>query len=349
MIYYLASIFQQYFGPLRLFQSTTVLIIVGLFTAFLCTMIFLPRFFPKLPRDRGKEFSVGGAASAGKPTGAGVVFITLYVIVLLLLTPMNNSQLAVLLLTWIVMLTGYLDDKSVTPWGELKKGLLDFVLSLITAFVLYYMREPIFWVPFISKTFTIHPALFISITTVILWISINTTNCTDGVDGLSGTLVLVALISMGTLFYFVQGHREISQYLLVPHMRDGAQWGIMTFTLSGCLMAYLWYNAYPSRVLMGDAGSRALGFFLGVAVMVSGNPFLLIMTSTMILVNGGTGLVKVALLRFFKIRIFSNVQFPLHDHMRKKRNWSPTQVLIKFTIMQILISLATIGIFFKIR
>ena len=213
MIYYLASIFQQYFGPLRLFQSTTVLIIVGLFTAFLCTMIFLPRFFPKLPRDRGKEFSVGGAASAGKPTGAGVVFITLYVIVLLLLTPMNNSQLAVLLLTWIVMLTGYLDDKSVTPWGELKKGLLDFVLSLITAFVLYYMREPIFWVPFISKTFTIHPALFISITTVILWISINTTNCTDGVDGLSGTLVLVALISMGTLFYFVQGHREISQYL----------------------------------------------------------------------------------------------------------------------------------------
>ena len=141
MIYYLASIFQQYFGPLRLFQSTTVLIIVGLFTAFLCTMIFLPRFFPKLPRDRGKEFSVGGAASAGKPTGAGVVFITLYVIVLLLLTPMNNSQLAVLLLTWIVMLTGYLDDKSVTPWGELKKGLLDFVLSLITAFVLYYMRE----------------------------------------------------------------------------------------------------------------------------------------------------------------------------------------------------------------
>ena len=308
MIYYLASIFQQYFGPLRLFQSTTVLIIVGLFTAFLCTMIFLPRFFPKLPRDRGKEFSVGGAASAGKPTGAGVVFITLYVIVLLLLTPMNNSQLAVLLLTWIVMLTGYLDDKSVTPWGELKKGLLDFVLSLITAFVLYYMREPIFWVPFISKTFTIHPALFISITTVILWISI-----------------------------------------LVPHMRDGAQWGIMTFTLSGCLMAYLWYNAYPSRVLMGDAGSRALGFFLGVAVMVSGNPFLLIMTSTMILVNGGTGLVKVALLRFFKIRIFSNVQFPLHDHMRKKRNWSPTQVLIKFTIMQILISLATIGIFFKIR
>ena len=114
-------------------------------------------------------------------------------------------------------------------------------------------------------------------------------------------------------------------------------------------MGYLWHNAYPSKVLMGDAGSRALGFFIGVCVMVGGNPFLILATSTIMSINGGMGLLKVALLRFFHIRIFNDIRFPLHDEMRKKRGWSPTQVLIKFVIMQLLITVALIGIFFKVR
>jgi phospho-N-acetylmuramoyl-pentapeptide-transferase len=100
---------------------------------------------------------------------------------------------------------------------------------------------------------------------------------------------------------------------------------------------------------MGDAGSRALGFFLGVCVIITRNPLIFIATSTIMLFNGGTGLLKVALLRFFKIKIFENVRFPLHDHMRKNHGWSPTQVLVKFMIMQVLITVATIGIFFKLR
>ncbi len=101
--------------------------------------------------------------------------------------------------------------------------------------------------------------------------------------------------------------------------------------------------------MMGDAGSRALGFFIGICVILSGNPFLLLMTSGMILINGGTGLLKVALLRFFKIKILHNIRFPLHDHMRKSRSWSPTQVLLKFMILQMLITLAVVGLLFKIR
>ena len=69
----------------------------------------------------------------------------------------------------------------------------------------------------------------------------------------------------------------------------------------------------------------------------------------MIFVNGGMGLLKVFLLRFFKIKIFENVRFPLHDHMRKNRGWSPTQVLIKFMILQLLITVAVLGILLKIR
>jgi phospho-N-acetylmuramoyl-pentapeptide-transferase len=191
--------------------------------------------------------------------------------------------------------------------------------------------------------------VFVIISTLVLWVSVNTTNCTDGVDGLSGTLVLLALLSLGIIFYFVLGHSTIAAYLLVPLIRDGAQWAVIIFSLSGVLMGYLWHNAFPSKVMMGDAGSRALGFFIGVCVLVSGNPFMLLMTSGVILVNGGTGLFKVALLRFFKIRIFHTIRFPLHDHMRKNRAWSPTQVLLKFMIMQMLITLAVVGVFFKVR
>ena len=114
-------------------------------------------------------------------------------------------------------------------------------------------------------------------------------------------------------------------------------------------MGYLWHNAYPSKVLMGDAGSRALGFFIGVCVMVSGNPFLFFATSSIIFLNGGMGLLKVALLRFFKIRIFDSIRFPLHDHMRKNRGWSPTQVLVKFMILQVLVTIAVLGIILKVR
>ena len=147
----------------------------------------------------------------------------------------------------------------------------------------------------------------------------------------------------------ILGHKNIAEYLLVPSLANGAQWAIITFSLAGVLMGYLWHNAFPSKVLMGDAGSRALGFYIGCAVMVSGNPFLIIVTSSIIMINGGMGLLKVALLRFFKIKIFANIRFPLHDHMRKNRNWSPTQVLLKFLIIQLLITIGTIGIIFKVR
>jgi phospho-N-acetylmuramoyl-pentapeptide-transferase len=154
---------------------------------------------------------------------------------------------------------------------------------------------------------------------------------------------------MGIIFYFIIGHKDISAYLLVPHLKDGASWAILTFALSGVLMGYLWHNAFPSKVLMGDAGSRALGFYIGTSVIVSGNPFLLLATSSIILLNGGMGLLKVFLLRFFKVRLFQNIRFPLHDHMKDSRQWSSTQVLVKFMILQILITIAMLGLIFKVR
>jgi phospho-N-acetylmuramoyl-pentapeptide-transferase len=84
-------------------------------------------------------------------------------------------------------------------------------------------------------------------------------------------------------------------------------------------------------------------------VIVSGNPFLILVTSSVISIDGGLGLIKVFLLRFFRVKLFSTIRFPLHDHLRYNRLWSPTQVLVRFVIMQILITIALLGIIFKVR
>lgn len=358
MIFYLGQYLQQFWGPARLLTSYAVLIAVAMYAGYFLSYKLIPLFYDKLPHDRGREFTIKENADAakGKPTGVGFVFITIFVVICFLLVPMTWTRAAVILLTWITMLTGFLDDRSITSWGEYLKGALDLIISVAASFILYYGLKNAspegvvkFWLPFITNEIVINPVVYIIVCTIMLWVSINTTNCTDGVDGLSATLVLIALLTLGAVFYFVLGHKDISAYLLLPHFAAGANWAIMLFAMAGVVMGYLWLNAFPSHCLMGDAGSRALGFFIGICVMVSGNPFLILATSSIIFINGGMGLLKVALLRFFKIKIFENIRFPLHDHMRKNRGWSPTQVLIKFMIMQILITCAVLGIFFKIR
>ena len=352
MLYHIAELIGPYFGPMRLLQSYAVLISLGLFLGFLITVLLLPKFYSKLPKDRGREFTVNPEAAVGKPTGGGVVFISIFVLCVFLLITPTVTQSLVLVITFAVMLTGFLDDRSEKSWGEYLKGGLDFVLSAVTALVIFYIYfegTVSFWLPFTSNLVEVHPIVFFAVSIIILWISINTTNCTDGVDGLSGTLILLALVSLGIVFYFVLGHVKVAAYLLVPNINTGAKWAVMIFTLCGVLTGYLWHNAYPSKVLMGDAGSRALGFFIGVLVIISRNPFILLMTSGVILINGGTGILKVVMLRFFKIRIFKNIRFPLHDHMKKNLQWSPTQVLIRFVIVQILITIVILGILFKIR
>lgn len=356
MIYYLGGLLKNFWGPARLFQSYTVLIALALYIGFFLSKVLIPKFYKYLPSDRGREFTLTKEVAKGKPTGSGVVFITIFVILCFIIVPLDYLQSGILALTWLMMLTGFLDDRSLKGWGEYRKAFLDFVIAVAAAFLLmHYLSQTSpdgrlrFWFPFFSTTIHIPCWLYVAITVIMLWMSVNTTNCTDGVDGLSSTLVLIALLTMGALFYIVLGHVDISTYLLVPHLKDGASWAIITFCLAGVLMGYLWHNAFPSSVLMGDAGSRALGFFIGVCVMVSGNPSLFLATSSIIFVNGGVGLLKVALKRFFHISIFETVRFPLHDHMRKNKGWAPTQVLIKFMIIQLLITVAMLGIFFKIR
>jgi phospho-N-acetylmuramoyl-pentapeptide-transferase len=311
----------------------------------------LPKFSSRLPADRGREHAFESERAIGKPTGAGILFISIYLVVLLLVVPFEIIYLLVMVCILLAMIFGYLDDRSRSPWSEYKKGLIDLFLSIAAASTLWFYKfsqTPI-WLPFTKESLMVHPAAFFSVVPVLIWTVINAINCTDGVDGLSGSLSILALFSLAFLLYPMAGHIVFAEYLLLPHYPDGARWAIMAFSMIGSLAGYLWHNAYPSSLLMGDAGSRALGLLIGILVINCGNPLIIITVATVALVNGGTGLIKVALLRFFKIGIFHNIRFPLHDHFQHNHGWSSTQVLIRFSLIQAIVTLVLIVFLIKIR
>ena len=94
--------------------------------------------------------------------------------------------------------------------------------------------------------------------------------------------------------------------------------------------------------MMGDAGSRAMGLFISIAILKTGSPFLFIPVALVMILDGGLGLLKVSLIRFLKIRIMKNVRTPLHDHVRKVWDWSNTQTVFRFAIIQIILAVATL-------
>jgi phospho-N-acetylmuramoyl-pentapeptide-transferase len=330
----LAEHFGHLFGPLRLF--TSYLFLAGFASGLTVVLTFwlLPRRWNALPRDQGRAHAVDADKSVGKPMGAGVLFVPIFAAVSFLVVPLEWPYLVVIGCILFAMWIGFLDDRTRGGWGEYALGACDLVVSILAAAAVCKLVPFEVWMPFVKTPLAIEPWLFISVGAVLIWVTINSTNATDGVDGLSGSLAAMALVVLGVILYGIVGHRDVSAYLLVPHYDNGPAWSLLAFAMIGCLASYLWYNCYPSVVLMGDAGSRPIGLLLGVLVLASGNPFLVFIVATVVLVNGGTGLLKVALLRFFRIPIFRNVRYPLHDHMRKNLGWSNTQVLVRFMLLQ---------------
>lgn len=305
---------------------------VGILMAFAATCLTMYKGMDLLPKDQGRDFAVEGKKSAGKPRGAGFLFVLVFIAAALLFAGPGRETFIYLILVGAAMLTGFLDDCAKTPWGEYKKGILDLVIAVMTAvtFLNFNSSEVTFLLT--GKTMTLSPVLFGVLAVVLVWVSINVTNCSDGVDGLSGTLTIITLM---TVFL-------VDTLLADEGKKDGFSYLILLFCV--CILGYLWYNATPSRLLMGDAGSRAMGLFISIAVLKTGSPFLYIPVALVLILDGGLGLIKVSLLRFLKIRILTKVRTPLHDQARKVWEWSNTQTVFRFAIIQIMLCAAVIYI-----
>lgn len=300
---------------------------LGILFAFFATVLLLWKCKDKLPRDMGREFAVDGKKSAGKPRGAGFLFVLIFAAAALLFAPIEVEWVIYLLLVSASMLTGFLDDCAKTPWGEYKKAILDLLIAVMVAvtYINYHGTTVAFLVT--DSTLELPVPVFGILAVVLVWASINVTNCADGVDGLSGTLTMITLASF---------------YILNQLLEQEGTFNYILLLFMACLLGYLWHNATPSTLLMGDAGSRAMGTLIAIAALVSGRPLVYLAFALVLMVDGGIGLVKVALLRFLKIHILKNTRTPLHDHVRKVSGWSNTQAVYRFGIIQLVVSAAVI-------
>jgi phospho-N-acetylmuramoyl-pentapeptide-transferase len=349
MIPWLGTLLQPLFGPFRLLGSRAFLIGVGASAAAFLTWWLLPRLWGHLPTDQVRAHAVGAQESAGKPVGAGLIFTSLYVVISLLFVPFDPRAIEVLGCVLLAMTEGFLDDRARGGWPEYRLAVADFGVSLLGAMALSQFQPVEIWLPVAKAPLLVGPWIFIPAATALIWLTINATNCTDGVDGLSGSLALIALFYLGVILYAIVGHPDVARYLQVPHSEQAVTYAMLAFPMAGCLAGYLWYNAHPSAVLMGDAGSRPIGFLLGTLVLATGNPVLILVVAGVVLANGATGLLKVGLLRFFRIGIFRRVRYPLHDHARLNLGWSNSQVLLRFVLLQALGTPLLLLLVLKIR
>lgn len=304
-----------------------LLALAGILFAFGVTIFATHKLQGFLPKDAGREYAHDGKLSAGKPRGAGIIFVLCFAASVLLFVPLTAETVIYLVLIVICMMTGFLDDASKMPWGEYKKGFLDLcVAALVAATFLKYNPNTIELALFHVRL-TIPPALYALLIVILVWTSVNVTNCADGVDGLSGTLTIISLMTI---------------YVVDRLLERGGDVPFLILLFAACILGYLWYNATPSKLMMGDAGSRSMGLFISIGILKTGCPVLYIPIALVLLLDGGLGLVKVALLRFLKIRILKNTRTPLHDHVRKVWGWSNTQTVFRFAIIQIILAVAVV-------
>lgn len=300
---------------------------LGIMAAFLLTCLFIHLFYSKLPTDQGRDFAHDGKLSAGKPRGAGFVFIVVFIASSVLFGSVSTENIIYLILVFAAMLTGFLDDCSKAPWGEYKKGLLDLVIAVMLAITVINFNGTTIRIVSLDMTLEIPKIIYGILAVILVWVSINVTNCSDGVDGLSGTLTMTTLMTLYIVIEIVGAATDF-------------RYNILLFVV--CILGYLWFNATPSKLMMGDAGSRAMGLFIAITALKTGCPILYIPAAIVLILDGGLGLVKVALLRFLKIHILKNTRTPLHDHVRKVKGWSNTQAVFRFVIIQIVVSIAVV-------
>ena len=288
---------------------------LGFLLAFALTALMDSMFRERLPHDHGRAFAVNGELSKGKARGSGLIFVLCIALVTLAVIPFRVEYLIYTALLIASMLSGYFDDAADTAWNEYKKGLIDFVIAVVAGVT--YLNFNGTGVQLLNWAFSIPYPVYLLLIVVLIWASINVVNCTAGVDGLSASL---AVVSIGT--FLLAYWEELGEY---------ATAGVIFI---GALLAYLWSNAKPSTLLMGDAGSRAMGFFLAILARKSNHPFAFLLAALVFIVDGSLGILKISFKRFLHISILKKTLTPLHDHVRKRMGWSDEQVVARWLILQ---------------
>ncbi|MBR2522891.1 MAG: phospho-N-acetylmuramoyl-pentapeptide-transferase [Clostridiales bacterium] len=314
------------------FILTSILPAVICFAATALILFFLPFGKKLLGADRGRKFAVGSEVNVGKPTGVGFYFVLVIAIVSCIFAYKNVSIILTMGLMVLAMISGFLDDRAKNPWNEYVKGALDFCLALAGAAIatIFFPTEIVIGLN--GATIQIHPVLYFILAVILIIVSINATNATDGVDGLSGTLTILTFFAFNFLSQINQTNSPES--LMICEV------------IVGTIFAYLLFNFYPSKMLMGDAGSRALGLLIAMYAMYVRLPLAYLVFGLPFMIDGGLSILKITIGRLTKkkVIILKNTLTPIHDHLKKRKGLSVPMTMAVICLAGLIIDIIYLGI-----
>ncbi len=290
---------------------------------------------------------------AGTPTMGGALILTSIGITTLLWGDLRNHYVWVVLLTTLGFgVIGWVDDyrKVVhrNPKGLSAKAKM-FWQSLIGLAVGIYLwhtatlpAQTEMIVPFLKfLVFPLGALTFIALTYFVIVGTSNAVNLTDGLDGLA-IMPTVMVSSALALFAYVAGNAVFAKYLGIPYIPGAGELAVFCGGIAGAGLAFLWFNAYPAEVFMGDVGALALGAALGVVAVIVRQELVLFIMGGVFVVETLSVVIQVASFKLTGKRVFRMA--PLHHHYELK-GWKETQVVVRFwiiTMLLVLLGLATL-------
>ncbi|RJX32702.1 MAG: phospho-N-acetylmuramoyl-pentapeptide-transferase [Desulfarculus sp.] len=355
MLYYLLYPLSDFFGAFNVFRYITFRTIYAAVTALLLAWMMGPWVIQKLQQMQVGQYirhlgPESHKAKAGTPTMGGVLIIFAMTVSLLLWGDLKNFYLWLALgVTLLYGLIGFIDDyrKKVSRSNE--AGLRAGTKLLALALVALGAALALYWHPGYSTKLSLPffkfvlPDLgwgYVPLAIFILVGTANAVNLTDGLDGLAAGPVLIAAGTYLVLSY-VTGNVKTASYLQLLYVPGAGELAVFCGAVVGAVMGFLWYNAYPAQVFMGDTGSLALGGALGITAVSTKHEILLVLVGGIFVVETISVILQVG---FFKMtggrRIFKMA--PLHHHFELK-GWAEPKVIVRFWIIAVVLALVAMS------
>jgi len=318
-------------------------------TALLIGLLLGPKFISWLRASQGKGQPIRSdgpqshLAKRGTPTMGGLlILISVSISVLLWMELSNPYVWACLLVTAGFGLIGWLDD-----YDKVKKahhaGLsgktrlaLEFLIAGVATWLMVHNGGTGLHLPFVKETVADLGWFYIVFGAFVIVAFGNAVNLTDGLDGLATMPVIIASLAFLLISYLV-GNVKFAAYLGIPHVAGAGDLTVLLMAIIGAGLAFLWFNAPPAAVFMGDTGSLALGGALGAVSVATHHEFVLVIVGGLFVVEALSVIIQVAVYKRTGKRVF--LMAPIHHHF-EHLGWSEPTVVIRFWIISFVLALA---------
>ncbi len=359
MLLELANYLARLHSGFNVFQYLTLRAILGVLTALMISFVVGPAMIRRLSRyqigqtvrDDGPESHL---SKAGTPTMGGALIVVAIIISTVLWADLGNRYVwVVVLVTLMFGAIGFVDDYRKLVLHDTRglppryKYFWQSVAGLAAALLLYLTAQTPadtqLIVPFFKNVVLDLGWLYVVLAYFVIVGTSNAVNLTDGLDGLAIMPTVMVGGALG-IFAYLSGHVQFANYLVIPYVAGVGELVIFSGALVGAGLGFLWFNAYPAQVFMGDVGALALGASLGALAVVVRQELVLLIMGGVFVVETVSVMLQVASFRLTGRRIFRMA--PLHHHFELK-GWPEPRVIVRFwiiTVILVLIGLATLKI-----